>query len=660
MTAQNPFIEECEQFLVAEFQGLTDTHVTTTVSEWAESTRYLPASVTSLPGFYSFDVAPYIREIADCFSLSSPVRQVAVQKGVQLGLSVGIIENAIGYEIEHVKKLPCMLVTADAELAQTVTETRILTMISASGLDDLIQSNDDKNSRKTGRTSKKLEWQGGGFLLPHGANNPSKLRSMSIARLFFDEIDAFPQKLKNEGDPVGLAKKRTAAFEDTRKICYISTPLVAQTSKIEPLYYYGDQRRFFVPCKHCGEHQTLEWHGVTDDGVVFGLQFDVDDDGAVVEESVGYCCKFCHKIMRNYDKSWFLSRGEWRATAKAKEKGFRSYHISTLYSPVGFSSWVEMARDWVKAWDVKNNKVRDIDALQEFYNLNLGKTFEVKTESLKFERVVLHRRSMYASGQIPNKNAIAETGSEILALVCSVDVHKTHLDIKVCGFTVGRRMYSIEWLVVEGDCLDITANDSPWQKLREIIESKIYIADDGKQYRVQLTLIDAGYEQDKVLEFCGEYAQGVVPIMGRKTAGQSAKLTEFYEFTTKLGTIGFNVNTGLYKDRLSNALRRDWQQGAGFQPNYHPNFPADYPDDFFQQLTVEYKAAVKNKTTGQVVGYQWHRPNGAANHSWDLSVYCSAAFDMLAYNFCMLENELDYLDWPFFYENCQNGLFYVD
>lgn len=434
--------------------------------------------------------------------------------------------------------------------------------------------------------------------------------------------------------------------------------MVTQTSKIEPLYEYGDQRKFFIPCRHCGEYQELEWHGVDDDGHSFGIIFDFDEDNILIDGTVAYACRYCHALMRNHDKSWFLSRGEWRATAKSKEATFRSYHINTLYSPVGFTSWDEMCRDWLRAWDMRTGKVRDMDAFKEFRNLNLGKTFEIKTDQLRPERVNMHRRIIYSSGEIPNQAAKVEAGGDILALVCSVDVHKSHLDVKISGFTIGRRMYSIEWHVFEGNCLDLNANDSPWQKLRNIIESQAWIADDGKQYRVQLTLIDAGYEQDTVLEFCDEYAQGVIPIMGRKNAGANAKITEFWEFKTKLGTVGFNINTGLYKDRLANALRREWHAGTGVQPNYHCNFPQDFPDTFFEQLCVEYKVAIKNKQTGQVVGYQWHRPNGADNHSWDLSVYCCAAFDMLAYEYCMIKNEMDYIDWPFFYEVCQDGLYY--
>src|SRR3954464_2970743 len=79
-------------------------------SEWAETKRYLPPSATSMPGFYRFDVAPYMREIIDCMSPESDVRHVTIMKGVQIGATT-LLENTIGFYIDQVKTAPMMLVT---------------------------------------------------------------------------------------------------------------------------------------------------------------------------------------------------------------------------------------------------------------------------------------------------------------------------------------------------------------------------------------------------------------------------------------------------------------------------------------------------------------------------------------------------------------------
>src|SRR5690554_3535043 len=114
---QSAFERAQREWLAAQFDELTDTVHVYRPSEWAEAKRYLPPQVTPMPGFYRFDVTPYLREIVDCLAVDSPIREVTVLKGAQLGFTVGVFENAIGYAIDHVRTAPVMWVTADQELA---------------------------------------------------------------------------------------------------------------------------------------------------------------------------------------------------------------------------------------------------------------------------------------------------------------------------------------------------------------------------------------------------------------------------------------------------------------------------------------------------------------------------------------------------------------
>ncbi|GHT88735.1 hypothetical protein FACS1894137_17230 [Spirochaetia bacterium] len=68
-----------------------------------------------------------------------------------------------------------------------------------------------------------------------------------------------------------LIRNRTDAFDSKRKIYFGSTPLIKQTSQIERLYNDGDQEKYYVPCKHCGEYQELVWHGKTESGETYGI-----------------------------------------------------------------------------------------------------------------------------------------------------------------------------------------------------------------------------------------------------------------------------------------------------------------------------------------------------------------------------------------------------
>jgi phage terminase large subunit GpA-like protein len=652
-----------EAWLAAQVGKLTDEKITVNVSEWAEAKRYLPPQVTSMPGFYSYDVAPFLREIADCLSLDSPVRELDFMKGAQVGATVGILENAIGYVIDHVKTAPTMLLTADAELAQLRMESYITPMLQYSDLMDLIQSADTTNSRKTGKTDKKLEWAGGGFLVPFGARNADKLRSISMQYLLEDECDAFPDTVGKDGDPQKLAEARTKAYHESRKIARVSTPLLLGSSRIKRGFDRGDQRRYHVPCKKCEREQVLVFQGGRSSSKEkqYGLTWEISEHGAVVPDSVRYVCKFCGHKHRNADKSWMLPRGRWIPTSVPRDPEHRSYHISALYSPVGMFPWEAIVRDWLEAWDEDNNQVRDVTLLQEFYNNNLGEPFEVRGSKIRFTSVSAHRRPVYKLGQVPNVYAKEYCGSPILFLTCQVDVHKNNLAVAVMGWTRDAKCFVIDYWRFEvekgeDDCSELT---SPvWGRLRALIEEIAYKADDGKVYRLTMTLVDAGYANDTVSNFCADYASGVYPILGRDRPAKNQTIKEFAEFKTQVGTVGYRILVDHYKDRIAPVLRREWSEDTGAQKRYHFNAPVDLTDKQLKELTVESRRE-KLDDNGNTIHY-WHRPGNAKNELWDLMVYGHAAVEILAWAICIQHFELETIDWSQFWDYVEGEALYYE
>ncbi len=637
------------EWLIAQLGGLSDSLEILTPSTWAEQRRYLPPSVTSMPGHYNFDVTPYLREIVDCLSVESPVREVSVIKGAQIGATVGVLENAIGYFIDHVKVAPLMMVTADAGLAKIRLESNVIPMLQASGLDDLIKSSDEKNPRKTGRTNTKIEWVGGGYLIPFGAQNANKLRSVSIQVMLRDEIDGWPDVVGKDGDPIKLTTDRTAAYEATRKILDISTPLNLGTSKITKRFNAGDQRYYFVNCLKCSFPQILRWrHKDANTGVVSGIVWETDQ-GRVVPDSVRYLCQNCLHPHINDDKIRLLSPqngAEWRATTVAASPDHRSYHLSALYSPVGMQSWLSCVYKWNDAWDDITGTPRDVGQLQVFYNNVLGQAFEQRGDKIKFERLSAHRRSAYRYGEIPNAFAVEHCGSRILLLTCAVDVHKDSLKVGVFGWARDRRVFLIEYLTLKGNTDEV---DSPaWSALRDIIEDREWIADDGRRYSILLTFIDSGYNADVVYRFCGEYHQqrAVFPVKGRAASTKAAQFKEFSTFTTPLGTRAWNISVDVYKERWAGALSRRWS-GHDHQPETFFNAPVDTTDAQLKELNAETKDAVREKSSNQIIGWEWRRHG--ANELWDLLIYNNAALEVIALDHCTVAMGLEGVDWNAFY-----------
>jgi phage terminase large subunit GpA-like protein len=618
-------------------------------SEWSEKKRYLPASSTSIPGYYRFDVAPFMREIIDCMSPESPVRHVTIQKGVQIGATT-LLENTIGYYIDQVKTAPMMLVTADAELAKLRIESFVVPMLKHSGLDHLVKSLDEQNPRKTGRTDRKYEWEGGGFLIPLGAVNANKLRSIPIQVLLRDEIDGWADNVGRDGDPVQLSADRTASYEATRKIFDCSTPLIKGSSKIARLFEAGDQRRYHVRCLACGHPQVLRWRRTdAETGEITGIVWETDSDGRLIEGSSRYLCEKCAHPHTNNDKTRLFAEGnaEWIPTAIAETPHHRSYHISALYSPVGMQTWDACVSKWLEAWDEQNNRARDNLALQVFYNNCLGEPFEARGIRLRFEIVSAHRRHQYRYGEVPNRWLLEACGSPVLIATLAVDVHIDNLAVAVIGWCRGRRAVLLNYWRFAGDTEQLD-NPATWGRLREVIEGTEYAADDGKSYRVQLSLIDCGYLTDTVYRFCERYEAGVYPVRGRESPPRNAPMKEFWKYTTEGGMLAWAASVDMYKDRWSSALRRSWD-GLSMQPEGYFNAPIDATDEQLKELTVETRREKIDKLTNRRLGFEWHRPSGANNELWDLLVYNNVALDILAYDVCMQQMQLPAIDWETFW-----------
>jgi phage terminase large subunit GpA-like protein len=55
-------------------------------------------------------------------------------------------------------------------------------------------------------------------------------------------------------------------------------------------------------------------------------------------ETVRYVCEDCEQPIAEHNKTRILARGEWRATAESSDPLTIGFHISSLYSPVGWLS----------------------------------------------------------------------------------------------------------------------------------------------------------------------------------------------------------------------------------------------------------------------------------------------------------------------------------
>ena len=128
-----------------------------------------------------------------------------------------------------------------------------------------------------------------------------------------------------------------------------------------------------------------------------------------------------------------LERGEWRATAVSAEPHSIGFHSSALYSPLGWKSWQQIAREWLAAQGSEA-------MLRVARNTLLGETWVESGEAPEWQRLA-ERRESYAGVQIP-------VGG--LFLTAGVDVQKDRIEVDVWSWGRGLESWLVDHIVIAG------------------------------------------------------------------------------------------------------------------------------------------------------------------------------------------------------------------
>jgi len=223
-----------------------------TVSEWADQKRRLSSESSAEAGQWRTSRAPYQKGIMDALNESN-VHSVVVMSSAQVG-KTELILNVLGFHIDY-DPSPILVIQPTLEMAESFSKDRLAPMIrDTKALRGKVK---DAKSRDSNNTLLHKKFPGGHISLA-GANSPASLASRPIRIVLCDEVDRYPTSAGSEGDPVNLARKRTATFYN-KKVILASTPTLKNASRIEAAYEETDKRRYHVPCPDCGQFQHLKW-----------------------------------------------------------------------------------------------------------------------------------------------------------------------------------------------------------------------------------------------------------------------------------------------------------------------------------------------------------------------------------------------------------------
>jgi len=543
-----------------------------TVSQWADRFRVLSPEASGEPGQWRTDRAPYQRGLMD--ALSSPlVTTLVAMCSAQVG-KTEMVNNAVGFFI-HQDPSPVMVVQPTIQMAEAWSKTRLAPMLRDTPC--LRGRVADVKSRDSGNTILDKSFPGG-LLVIRGSNAPAGLASQPIRVVLCDEVDRFDESAGTEGDPVDLAFKRTTTFTGRRKHVLISTPGIKGHSRIEKAWGESDQRRYFVPCPHCGEFQHLQWAQVT---------FDPEHpEGAV------YGCRACGCVITDAHKQGMLRAGEWRASRPFS--GTAGFHLNELYSP--WRRFGEIAVDFIKA------KHRGPESLKVWVNTSLGEPWDLREgDVLQAEGLAARARgSNYLCGTVPEAVGL---------LVASVDVQDDRLELLVLGVGIGEETWVVSHQLFPGNL----ATAEPWDRLQAVLQQPWAREGAAGTMRIRTTACDiGGHFTKQVYAFCKRTGMRgkVHPIKG--ATQPQARLVRRSGAKARL----WLVDTVAAKDQILSRLRIE-TPGFG-----HVHFPQDLDVILFEQLLSERPVRKGGRRAYEKVTAD------ARNEALDLMVYCMAALEI--------------------------------
>jgi phage terminase large subunit GpA-like protein len=549
------------------------------VSEWADAEARLSSKGSAEPGPWRTSRNPPLKEPMDCLSARSNAREIVLMFPIQFG-KTAVALNALGYTMAH-NPGPVMVclpgeVARDKWIAQKLGPMLEETPAVKDTL-TTVATRDGANRRDF------KDFIGGQLYLEH-AGSPQRLKSTSVRTLIVDELDEFAGNLSSGDDPLSLLEGRTSAFPTAYKRLYISTPSIQGISRIESKWRVSDQRRYHVPCPHCGHEQPLQWSG---------LQWTKD------ATEVWYVCGECGAVIDEHEKTDMIAAGRWVAENPGSK--IRGYHINCLYYPLGLGPrW----RDLVQLWrEAQNDPAR----LKTFINDRLAEPWEDPAMRAVRHNVIADRAEPYTLRTAP---------AGVLAITAGVDTQDNRLAVQIVGW--GRRMaaWTIDYIELPGD----PAAEGVWIALTDLLNRGIQSAHGGV-LAVQAVAIDAGgHRTEDVYHYVrSRKVRRPMAIMGAKantapvlSRGKYIDVT-YRGRTDRRSLLLHHVGTVAVKHHLYSRLSAD----ADLEMDKRlVRFSEELPPEYFAGLVSETYNPSRNR---------FEKKGGARNEPLDTWVYVHAA-----------------------------------
>ncbi len=422
-------------------------------------------------------LTPYVHEPLEQLRADSPHTEIAVKKSAQTGFStLGLVWI---FTLIDTAPDDMMIVQPTITAARDFNEERLDPAIKATpAIRRKIRPQRSRSAEGSTTLSKKFQ---GGRLILTGANSATDLSAKTVRYALADEVDRWPQDLDGQGDPMALLDARQISFSRTgsHKKLVISTPTIKGASRIDRAYEAGDQRKWLMPCPHCGTE--------------IDFQFSQMRGERVAPFEAHYIAQCCGARIDSWQQREMVLKGRWQPTRPGPGRQ-PSYHINALASLL--TSWDKIWAEWLKA---------DGDPLAEkgFVNLWLGESYEEQGSDLDPSKIAV-RTEDYPRNTVP---------PHVGRTVFVVDVQDDRLEWALWGFGPPPTAVTPEqWLIAAGAIEGDLNGEAPWIEL-EALAARQWPHSGGLAFPADALGIDTG----------GHHTQAVYKFVWRKRKWRALK-----------------------------------------------------------------------------------------------------------------------------------------
>jgi len=484
-----------------------------------------------------------------------------------------------------------------------------------------------ENSRDEASSTTAFKRFFGGFNQIVTASSSKGLQMVTIRWLVLDELSGYLRDVDGRGSPASQARKRQKAWGDRAKELAISTPGMAGECEITELYEASDQRRFYVPCPHCGDFGLLRYENML-------------APGPATRNRAAFVCRSCGGVIEQADKPKMLGLGVWVPTWSDSPEtlvpeiipaeAIGAYVVPPCTGRFagrqpGYALWAAYSpmESWTDIWERGVAARADPVEMKVFTQQDLGEAYEPKGDAPDWEKL-LSVREPWPRGVVPWPAAVI-TGF--------IDVQGNRFEWGLWGWGEGFQGWLIDRGVINHDADDPAA----WAAIDSLV-SRRWPTAGGREIDVMQWGLDTGYRaqvlydrvaaRPSLLATKGDAKPRAAPFKKSRADLKDAHGRKIQGRRLDLALIGqFDLKSSVYEGF------RALLTGPDSEGRYRPgalHLPNWIGEDELRQLTAEVLidpreyAASAAKRGGKLVKpferREWRKKPHQANEGLDIVV----------------------------------------